>query len=154
MMSIESTVDMMAARGPAMKTPAQNGERSLTVMVGTARSPTSIPGTTALPSAPTRCMVRRRNPTTNVPIMMPLFIDFASRNPRHFWVVWGSPRTANPTSTQNERINGLGMAFPGPVGVRSAGSISLSVAIIFPMPPPALTTAIRIATEAQTITHP
>jgi len=154
MMSMESTVDMMAARGPAMKTPAQKGDSSFTVMVGTARSPTSIPGRTALPRAPTRCMVSMRNPTTKVPMIIPLFMDRASRKPRHFWVVWGRPSTARPTSTQKERMKGLGMAFPGPVGVSSAGSVSRRTAMIFSMPPPAFTTAHSRATEAQIMTHP
>ena len=50
--SMESTVDMIAARGPAMKTPAQNGGSSSSIRLGMAMSPTARPGMTARPSTP------------------------------------------------------------------------------------------------------
>ena len=75
MMSIESTVDIIAASGPAMKIPAQKGDISRTVSVGTARSPISMSGMTARPIAPTRCIARRMKPTVKVPIIIALCIE-------------------------------------------------------------------------------
>ncbi len=153
-MSIESTVDIIAASGPAMKTPAQKGDISFTVSVGTARSPISIPGMTALPIAPIRCIASIVKPTAKVPITIALCIDFESLYPRHFCVVWGSPSIPNPTSTQNDRIKGFGMEFPAPPGVRRSGSIDLRVSMMFATPPPAEVTAKSSATDARSIMMP
>ena len=70
--SMESTVDMMAARGPAMKTPAQNGGSSSSIRLGMAMSPTARPGMTARPSAPARWTLNRRKPMMTVPMIMAL----------------------------------------------------------------------------------
>ena len=67
---MESTVDMIAASGPAMNTPAQNGERSFMISVGMARSPAGRSGMTARPSVPARCTHRSRNPMISVPMII------------------------------------------------------------------------------------
>lgn len=152
--NMESTVDIIAASGPAMKIPAKKGDISLTVSVGIARSPVVIPGSTARPIAPTKCMTSMVKPTTNVPIIIALCSDFESLKPSAFCVVCGSPRIAKPTSTQKERINGLGTAFEGPRGESSSGSMALSPAIIPSTPPPAVTTANNIAEAAINIIIP
>ena len=152
-MSRESTDDIIAARGPAIKIPASIGYIFFIASIGIILSPTSIPGSTAIPITPTKCIPSISRPTNEVPIIIALCIALLSLNPIHRTSVTGSPNTPIPTSIQKDNIKGFDTA-PPPSGVRREQLVSRTFFMMFSMPPPLFRIITNKSPVARSMTIP